>query len=434
MKPLDARPRVIILGGGFGGLNAARALRRAPVDVTVVDRANHHLFQPLLYQVALGQLAPSDISAPIRWLLRAQRNATVLLGEATAIDVEARTVSIDHGAAVLAYDYLIVATGTRHAYFGHPEWEPMAPGLKSVDDAEEIRRRFLLAFECAERTDDPAEREAYLTFVIVGGGPTGVELAGMIPEIARHALRKDFRRIDTRRTRVLLLEAGPRILPSYPESLSARAQRSLEELGVEVRTGAPVTNIEPGLVQVGDDRIAARTIYWAAGNQGSPLGQALGAPVDRAGRVQVLPDLSLPERPEVFVVGDLALVSQESGRPVPGVAQGAIQGGATAARNILRDLRGEPRRPFRYRDKGNLATIGRHRAIAELGRLHLSGYLAWWFWLFIHILYLAGFRNRLSVLLQWGYAYFTYQRGVRLITRGLGPPTATTGDVVHPRW
>ena len=426
------RPHVVILGGGFGGIHAARALRTAPVDVTLVDRSNHHVFQPLLYQVALAQLAPSDIAAPIRWMLRSQWNATVLLGEATAIDPHARTVVLDGGASTLEYDYLIIATGARHSYFGHPEWSEIAPGLKSLLDAEEIRHRFLLAFEEAERGADDTSSGEYMTFVIVGGGPTGVELAGMIPEVAKLGMRRDFRRIDTRRTRVILLEAGPRILPTYPEGLSHKGRRALEELGVEVRTGALVTRVEEDAVYVGDERIPTRTVFWAAGNEASPLGRTLDVPLDRAGRVQVEPDLSVPGHREVFVVGDLALLTRENGTPVPAVAPAAMQMGAHAARNIVRDLEGEPRRAYRYRNKGDLATIGRYRAIADFGRFRLTGYLAWWFWLFVHIMYLVGFRNRVSVLLQWGYAYFTHQRGVRLIL----PRNEEAGEreVVLPKW
>jgi len=426
------RKHVVILGGGFGGLHAARALRGAPVDITLVDRANHHVFQPLLYQVALAQLAPSDIAAPIRWMLRRQWNCTVLLGEATAIDAERRVVVLDGGATTLAYDYLVVATGARHSYFGHDEWEAFAPGLKNVDDAEEIRRRFLLAFEEAERNPDPAEVEANTTFVIVGGGPTGVELAGMIPDVARLGMRADFRRIDTRQTRVILLEAGPRILPAYPEHLSAWAQQALEELGVVVRTGAMVTRVEGDAVYVGEERIPTHAVYWAAGNEASPIGGSLGAELDKAGRVHVSPDLSVLAHREIFVVGDLALAKLPDGSPVPAVAPAAMQMGRLAGRNIRRDLRGEPRRGFRYCNKGNLATIGRHRAIADFGRLRLTGYIAWWFWLFVHILYLVGFRNRISVLIQWAYAYITHQRGVRLITGTRGRAGARAP--VEPRW
>jgi NADH dehydrogenase len=410
------RPRIVVVGGGFGGLAAARALRNAPADVTVIDRTNHHLFQPLLYQVATATLAPSDITAPIRYLLRSQRNTTVLMAEVRGIDVERRTVTLDDGRDV-AYDYLILATGSRHSYFGHSQWEADAPGLKSIQDAREIRRRFLLALEAAEKSDDAAERDALLTFVIVGGGPTGVELAGILPTIVRGPMREEFRRIDTRKTRVILLEGGPRVLPSFPDPLSARALRDLRDLGVEVRTNTLVTSVEPGAICIGNERIATATVLWAAGNEASALGRSLGVPLDRGGRVFVEPDLSIPGHPEVFVVGDLAAYPWEGGEApwVPGVAPAANQEGAAAAGNIRRTLSGEPRRPFRYRNKGNLATIGRHRAVADFGKIRISGFIAWWLWLFIHILYLAGFRNRLSVLLEWGYAYFTFQRGSRLI-------------------
>lgn len=413
MTSQQKKPHVVVLGGGFGGIRAARGLRQAPVRVTLIDRANHHVFQPLLYQVATAALAPSDIASPIRWMLRKQRNATVLLDEARAVDADRRVVRLDGGREI-AYDYLVVATGARHSYFGHAEWEEFAPGLKSLEDALEIRRRFLLAFELAEKSDDDEEQRALQTFVLVGGGPTGVELAGVMPSIAHDAMRRDFRRIDTQNTRVVLLEGGPRVLPSFPESLSTRAHKDLEDLGVEVRTNALVTRVEPDAVWVGDERIATRTVFWAAGNAASPIGKSLGSHHDRAGRVQVNPDLSIAERPEVFVIGDLAIVTQD-GKPVPAVAPAAMQMGDAAARNIRRDLQDEPRVPFRYRNKGDLATIGRHKAIADFGKFHVTGRLAWWFWLFVHIMYLVGFRNRLSVLLQWAYAYVTYQRGVRLI-------------------
>ena len=409
------RPRVVIIGGGFGGRNAARALRTVPVDVTVIDRTNHHLFQPLLYQVATATLAANDITAPIRWLLRRQRNASVLLADATRIDVERRVVHVDREPYELPYDYLVLAAGSRHAYFGHEDWEPLAPGLKSLADAVEIRRRFLLAFERAEWARDASERRAYQTIVIVGGGPTGVELAGMIPDIARRALRADFRHIDSADTRVILLEGGPRLLPSFPENLSARTRADLEELGVEVRTGAIVTEITAESVRVGEEVIPTRTVVWAAGNAASPLTRFLGADLDRVGRVPTLADLSVPEHPEIFAIGDLATLLQD-GKPIPGVAQGAMQMGTHAAKNIGRDLRGEPRREFRYFDKGNLATIGRNRAVADFGGVTFAGFPAWILWLFIHILYLAGFRNRASVLIEWAYAYFTYQRGARLLT------------------
>ena len=428
------RPRVLIVGGGFGGLYAARQFRDALVDVTLVDRTNYHLFQPLLYQVATATLAPSDIAAPIRWLLRKQRNTEVLMAEVRAVDPERRVATLDDGSE-LPYDFLILAAGSRHSYFSHPEWEALAPGLKSLDDALEIRRRFLGAFERAELATDPAERDAYLTFVIIGGGPTGVELAGMLPTIARDSLRDDFRRIDTSSARVILLEGGPRILPTFPEDLAAHTERDLRELGAEVRTRSIVTSVEPGAVCVGDERIVAKTVLWAAGNEASPLGRLLGdgVSVDRAGRVIVEPDLSVSKYPEIFVVGDLAVMSSGS-KPVPGVAQGAIQSGRAAARNILHTIRQEPRRAFRYRNKGDMATIGRHKAIADFGNgVHVAGYIAWWLWLFIHILYLAGFRNRLSVLLEWSYSYFTYGRGARLITGRLwrGADKTESGERVR---
>ncbi len=422
------RPKVVVIGGGFGGLSATRALRRADVDVTLVDRTNHHTFQPLLYQVATATLASSDITAPIRHLVRNQRNTEVLLAEATAIDPARRVVMLDRVPNTLPYDYLVIATGSRHAYFGHDEWERVAPGLKSIDDAMEIRRRFLMAFECAEASDDEAERERLLTFVIVGGGPTGVELAGLIPDVVR-GFRRDFHRVDLTHTRVVLIEGGPRLLPAFPESLSARTQRDLTELGVEVRTNAIVTKVDESGAWIGDEHIAARTVFWAAGNAASPLARSLGVPLDRAGRVIVNEDLSAPGHPEIFVVGDLAAVHRDDGRLVPGVAPAANQMGTTAARNIERRLIGAPYRRFRYRDKGNLATIGRHRAIADFGFARLAGPIAWWFWLFVHILYLVGFRNRLAVLIEWAYAYFTYQRGARLIIGAHSPaPTASPSE------
>jgi NADH dehydrogenase len=424
------QPKVVIIGGGFGGLYAARALRDAAVDVVVIDRTNHHVFQPLLYQVATATLAPTDITAPIRWLLRSQKNTEVLLAEAREIDPGARIVRCDDGREV-HYDFLIVAAGARHSYFGHAEWEARAPGLKSVADAIELRRRWLLAFERAERATDPAEREANLTFVIVGGGPTGVELAGMLPTIARFALPQDFRHIDTASARIILIEGGPRLIPTFPEDLSARAERDLIELGVEVRTNAQVTNIGDGFVEMGTERIEARTILWAAGNAASSLGASLGATRDRAGRVQVNDDLSIAGHPEVFVIGDLAILESD-GKPVPGVAPAAMQSGRTAARNILHTVRGEGRERFRYFNRGDLATIGRYRAVGVLAGKHLSGALAWWTWLLVHIMYLAGFRNRISVLIEWGYSFFTYQRGARLITAGSLPPESR--PPVPPRW
>ncbi len=416
------RPRVLIVGGGFGGLYAARALAHCAVRVTLVDRTNHHLFQPLLYQAATATLAPTDITAPIRWLLRRQDNAEVIMADVQRLDVERREAVADGGALTIPYDYLILAAGASRSYFGHPEWETVAPGLKTVEDAIRIRQRVLLAFERAEKSPSEAERARQLTFVIVGGGPTGVEMAGMLPAITRHALPHDFRRIDTRRARVLLLESGRRLLPAFPEDLSRAARRSLESLGVEVRTDTRVTRVARGVVEAGDERIEAATAIWAAGNEASRLGRSLGVPLDGAGRVIVGADLSIPGHPEVFVVGDQAAMAS-GGEPVPGVAPAAMQSGPAAAANVRRLVAGRPTRPFRYVDKGDLATIGRYKAVARFGRLHVSGPLAWWLWVFVHIMYLAGFRNRASVLVQWGYAFFTYQRGSRLITT-----RRTTGD------
>lgn len=408
-----ARPRVVILGGGFGGLEAAKALRRAPVDVTLVDRRNHHLFQPLLYQVATAALNPSNIAAPIRRILRHQANVEVLLGEAEAIDAAGRRVVLADGA--VPYDFLIVATGATHAYFGHDRWAPLAPGLKTLEDAVDIRRRVLLAFEAAEREDDPDRRRAWLTFVIVGAGPTGVEMAGSLAEIARHVVARDFRRFDPKDAVVLLVEGTDHVLGTYPEALQKKARASLEGLGVTVKTKAMVTGIDEGGVIVGGERIDARTVIWAAGVAASPLGRTIGAPVDRVGRVVVGPDLSVPDHPEVFVIGDLASVSHD-GKPVPGVAPAAMQEGRYAARRIKDTLRGRPTEPFRYRDKGSLATIGRARAVAQIGPVRLSGFPAWLMWLLIHIVFLIGFRNRFFVLGEWAWIYFTYERGARLIT------------------
>ena len=412
---MPALPRIVIIGGGFGGITAAKALKRANAQVTVVDRTNHFIFQPLLYQVATAALAPSEITAPIRWILRRSKNTEVLLADVREIDPARRVIRIDDALREIPYDYLIVATGSRHAYFGHDEWEPYAPGLKAIEDATEIRRRFLLAYEIAEKIDDESQRQEYLTFVIVGGGPTGVELAGALPFIAKKTLAPDFRRIDARKTRVVLIEAGPRILPTFPEDLAAHATQDLKDLGVEVMVNSAVTGVDPDGVRIGAEKIRARTAFWAAGNKASPVGGFLGAPLDRAGRIQVSPDLSVPGHPEIFVVGDLAALVQD-GRQVPGVGPAAIQEGASAGKNIVRDLRKQPRKNFRYRNKGDLATIGRSRAIADLGWIRFSGRFAWFFWLFVHIMYLVGFRNRLSVLFEWAYAYFTYQHGARLIT------------------
>jgi NADH dehydrogenase len=413
-----SRPRIVILGGGFGGLMVARHLRRAEADIVLIDRTNHHLFQPLLYQVATAALAPSDITAPLRHILRNQENTTVMLGDAREIDVERRVVYLDEERRPVPFDYLVVATGTRHSYFNHPEWEQFAPGLKAIEDAITIRNRFLQAFEMAEKTTNAEEREAWLTFVIVGGGPTGCELTGVMQEIARRALRKDFHHIDTRETKVILLEAGPRLLAAFPESLATHARHDLEALRVDVRTNSAVTSIDANGVSVGNQYIKTRNVFWAAGNTASPVARSLGVPLTKSGQVIVERDLSIPGHRDIFVIGDLAHAIQRNGQPAPGVAQVAMQEGRVAARNILADLRNESRRDFNYLNKGDLATIGRAKAVANLfgGRVQLTGFLAWLLWSVIHITYLIGFRNRLSVLLQWAYAYITYQRGVRLIT------------------
>ncbi|GMV22130.1 MAG: putative NADH dehydrogenase (NDH) [Acidimicrobiia bacterium] len=411
-----AAPRVVIIGGGFAGLNAAKAFRGRPFDVIVLDRKNHHVFQPLLYQVAAAALSPSDIASPIRWILRSQDNVRVWLADVTAIDRSRRVVVVDGDPGEVPYDYLIVAAGVTHAYFGHDEWREHAPGLKTLEDALEIRARVLRAFELAEIETDQAERRRLLTFVVVGGGPTGVELAGALAEISRHALVNDFRSIDPETARVILIEGGAGVLQSYPEPLPAFARRALESLGVAVWTQSAVTGIDDGVVHVGDESIQAGTILWAAGVAASPLGRALGVEVDRAGRVPVTPELSIAGDERVYVVGDLALFTGTDGRPLPGVAQVAMQQGRHAARNIAGQERGEPRAPFVYRFYGNMATIGRNKAIGDFGWLRLKGYPAWLIWLFIHVGQLIGFRNRLSVMLQWAVSYFTYQRAVRLIT------------------
>jgi len=404
-------PRVLILGCGFAGLWAAQALRRAPVEVTVLDRANHHLFTPLLYQVATAGLSAPSVAAPIRHILAHQRNVTVLLGEAREILVDQKQVILEDGAPI-AYDYLLVATGTTHSYFGHDDWAPYAPGLKTLADALEIRRRVLLAFERAERETDAARRAAWLTFVVIGGGATGVELAGTFAEIARHTLRGEFRRIDPHSARVMLVEGTERVLPSYPADLSRKAQLALERLGVTVWPGRMVTGVDGEGVQMGAERLTAKTVIWAAGVSASPLGASLGAPLDRAGRVRVQSDLSLPGHPEVFVAGDLAAVDA-----VPGIAPAAKQMGRHAARNVIRSIRGQQTNPFRYRDYGQLATIGRNAAVATIGKLKLSGFIAWLVWLVAHIYFLINFRNRLVVMVDWAWAYFTYQRYARIVIR-----------------
>jgi NADH dehydrogenase len=419
-----ALPHVVIIGGGFGGLTAARALRGAPVRVTLLDRRNHHVFQPLLYQVATAGLSPGDIASPIRWILRRQRNVRVLLGEAKAIDVETRHVILDEG--FISYDYLIVATGATHAYFGHDEWRHIAPGLKDLDDALTIRRRVLLAFEQAERVQSPKELRRLLTFVVIGGGPTGVELAGALAEIARQTLRNEYRTFDPSAARVILLEGGPQILPAFPEELRENAMNDLYQLGVEVRTKALVTKIAPSTVEVGNEKIEVGTVLWAAGVGASPLGASLGAPRDRAGRVIVEPDLSIAGHREVFVIGDLAAYTHQDGKLLPGVAPVAMQEAKYVAGAIESDLRKEARDSFHYRNLGNLATIGRAAAVADFGWIRFSGWIAWVLWLLVHIMMLIGFRNRIVVLTQWSWAYFTRQRSVRLITGD------SEADEVHP--
>jgi len=415
-------PRVVVVGAGFGGLEAARKLAKLPVQVTVLDRKNHHTFQPLLYQVATAGISPGEIAAPIRWILLGRKNVEVLLADVQGFDLERRKVICPDLEVI--YDYLIVAAGAGHSYFGHDAWEPMAPGLKTIEDALEIRRRVLLAFELAEKATLAGQPELPLNFVIVGAGPTGVELAGTLAEIAKNVLRREFVSINPARTRIILLEGGPRVLPSYAPDLSESAVRQLERLGVQVRTSALVTSIEAGAVWVGSERIPATVVLWAAGVQASPLGKQLDVPLDRAGRVMVNRDSSIPGHPEVFVVGDLASLKDERGNLLPGVAPVAMQQGRAAADNIKRDLQRHPRKDFHYLDKGSLATIGRAAGIAQRGRIHISGYFAWLAWLFVHVFFLIGFRNRIIVLIQWAWSYLTYERGARLIT----------GDTSLPGW
>ncbi|MEO5813604.1 MAG: NAD(P)/FAD-dependent oxidoreductase [Rhodanobacter sp.] len=408
-------PRVLILGGGFGGLAVARRLARANADVVLVDRRNHHLFQPLLYQVATASLAAPSIAAPLRQILRRQRNVTVLLDEVTGINLNARQVQCTHN--VLDYDYLVVATGSTHAYFGHDDWKPFAPALKTLDDAFLIRRRVLLAFERAECASDPERRQAWLNFVVVGGGSTGVELAGTLIELARHTLPHEFRRSDPRQATVRLIEAGPVLLPAFSPLLSAKARVQLEHLGVQVHVGSAVSAIDANGVQVGERRLSARTVLWAAGVAASPLGRMLGSPLDRAGRVCVLADLSVPRYPNVFVIGDLALVRQENGQPVPGVAPAAKQMGRHVGTTLLARVHGnQAERSFHYRNEGSLATIGRMAAVVEFGKLQFSGFPAWVVWLLAHIYFLIGFRNRLVVMLDWAWAYWTHQRHARIVS------------------
>jgi NADH dehydrogenase len=406
-------PHVVIIGAGFGGLTCAQALKRARVKITIVDRANHHLFQPLLYQVAMAGLSPADIAQPIRSILRNQKNVSVLLDEATDVDFNNQTVELRD--SKLKYDYLVLATGGRTSYFGHDDWETFAPGLKDLDDAVEIRRRVLLAFEAAEKETDPERRRTLMTFVVVGGGPTGVELAGAIAELSHFVLARDFRSIFPEEAEILLLEGGPKILPSFAPDLSKSAHRQLTELGVRVQTGAQVTHIDEYGVNLGDERIKAATVIWAAGVRATALTDRLGAPIDRAGRVLVNHDLTVPGHHNVFAIGDMTYLEQD-GKPLPGVSPVAMQMGRRVAGNIRNDLAGKPYEEFRYFDKGSMATIGRKAAIAEIGKLHLSGFIAWMAWLTVHIFFLIGFHNRFTVLFNWAWSYFTYQRGARLIT------------------
>jgi len=419
---LKATSQVVIIGAGFGGLNAALSLARHPVRITLIDRRNHHNFQPLLYQVATAGLSPGEIATPIRWIVRKHRNIEVLLGEVNELDLQRRIVKFAD--REISYDYLIVAAGASHAYFGHDNWEPFAPGLKTIEDALEIRRRVLLAFELAERHAASTGENVQLNFVIVGGGPTGVELAGTLSEIAHRALAEEFNSIDTRNARIILLEGGPRILPAYSEDLSRSAEDQLRALGVEVHTSTMVTDVEAAAVHMGTTRLPAAVILWAAGVAASPLGKKLGAPIDRAGRVLVTADLSVPGHREVFVIGDLAALKDKNGQLVPGVAPAAIQEGKATARNIANDLQGKSRHDFHYANKGSLATIGRAAAIAEFGKIHISGFIAWLSWLFVHVFFLIGFRNRILVMIQWAWSYFTYERGAQLIT----------GDQTLPSW
>ena len=420
---MNALPQVVIVGGGFAGLWATRALAGAPVRITLVDRGNHHLFQPLLYQVATAGLSAPDIAAPLRHILRRQKNVEVRMATVERIDAAGKRIVLADGGEI-AFDFLLLASGATHAYFGNDQWAAHAPGLKTLDDALDLRRKLLLAFERAEATDDPAERAAWLNFAVVGGGPTGVELAGTLAEIARHTLTGEFRNIDPAQARVRLIEAGPRVLASFPEDLSEKARRQLQRLGVEVSTGVPVTDISADGYRLGDTFVPAKTVVWAAGVAASPLGRSLGVPLDRAGRVPVEPDLAVPGHPDLFVAGDLAAVVQD-GRPVPGVAPAAKQMGRHVAQSIRARLDGRATAPFAYRDYGNLATIGRMAAVVDFGRLKFSGLPAWWFWLTAHVFFLIGFRNRLVVLLNWFWAYWSYQRAARIILGKVDRPDTT---------
>jgi NADH dehydrogenase len=431
VRMAERRPRVVVVGGGFGGLNAARDLRRAPVDVLVIDRRNYHLFQPLLYQVATAALSPAEIASPIRAILRRQKNAGVRLGEVVEISPSSKQVRLLDGTNV-PYDYLVVATGAVDQYFDHAEWPRFAPGLKNVDEALVIRRRFLLSFEAAEQQADPDVRRALLTTVVIGAGPTGVEMAGAMAEMARHSLIRDFRRIDPASARIVLVEGGDRILPTYAPTLSARAEASLRKRGVEVLTNSIVTEITPDAVHIGEERLPTRTVVWAAGVGASPLGRSLGVELDRVGRVSVLPDLSVPGYPDIFVIGDLARFETASGEVLAGIAPVAMQQGRHAASNIARRVQGASTEPFHYRDKGTMATIGRGAAVAQIGPLRLSGFIAWLAWIFIHIFYLIGFRNRLGVMMEWAWEYLTWQRGARLITGPIADLSSSPAPPAQP--
>lgn len=413
-----AHPKVVIIGGGFGGLNVAKSLKKAKMEVLVIDKTNHHLFQPLLYQVAAAALSPGEIATPIREVLRSSENTTVVMGDVVNIDKKAKELKLGNGETV-SYDYLVIATGARHSYFGHDEWEEHAPGLKTLRDALTIREKVLISFEKAERMERVEEAEKYLNFVCIGGGPTGVEMAGAIAEIAYKTMFKNFRRINPDRSKIYLVEALPNILPAYPESLSKKAQKSLEKMGVIVLTNRRVTNVTHDGVTVDDEFIPSQNVIWAAGNQASPLLKTLDVELDRAGRVIVNPDLSIPDHPEVFVIGDAAHCKGKDGKPLPGIAPTAIQMAGYVSKVIKKEVPQEERKPFKYFDKGMMATIGKSKAVAAVGKLHFSGLLAWLAWSFIHVVYLVGFRNRFSVMVEWFYIFFTGQRGVRIVYRSV---------------
>ena len=428
----DSLPHVVIVGGGFGGLNSAKELAGNNVSVTLIDRTNHHLFQPLLYQVASAALSPADIAQPIRHILKNARNIEVVLGEVARIDTDSKQVHTNDDRCY-AYDYLILAAGARHSYFGRDEWEGFAPGLKSLEDAVELRRRILSAFEAAEMSDSQKDREAALTFTVVGAGPTGVEMAGAIAELARRTLSEDFRRIDSRAARIVLLDGAPRILPSFSENLSRSAVTQLESMGVEIRTQTIVKNVSDQGVSVDGEFIPSRTVVWAAGNTAAPIGKSVGAETDRAGRIIVNEDLSVPGHPEIFAIGDMVYFKDKTGNPLPGVSPAAMQMGRRASKNILLLLRGEKFQAFHYLDKGSMATIGRNKAIADLKFARFGGFLAWLTWLFVHLLFLVGLRNRLLVFFQWAYSYLTFSRADRLIYGTFHPrkgPAGATSETV----